>query len=43
MLHDIPHIGAVKEKQLILLLIVQMVRIGQSEKEKDRHTKQQRE
>ena len=34
----LPHICAVEEKKLVLLLIVQMMRIGQSEKEQDGHT-----
>ena len=39
-LHNVPHIRAVEEEKLILLLIMQMMRIGQSEKEKDRHTEE---
>jgi hypothetical protein len=36
----LPHIRAVEEEKLVLLLIVQMMRIGQSEKDEDSHTEQ---
>ena len=39
---NLPHVGVVKEEKLVLLLIVQMMRIGQSEKEEDSHTEQER-
>jgi hypothetical protein len=42
MLHNIPHIGAVEEKQLVLFLIMQMMRIGQSEKEQNCQTEKKR-
>ena len=37
---DLPRVGAVEEEELVLLLIMQMVRICQSEEEQDRHTEQ---
>ena len=36
----LPHVGVVEEEELVLLLIVQVMRIGQSEKEQDSHTEQ---
>ena len=39
---NLPHVGAVEEEQLELLLIMQMMRIGQSEEEQDGHTEQER-
>ena len=36
----LPHVGVVEEEQLKLLLKMQMMRIGQSEKEQDSHTEQ---
>ena len=38
---NFPHVGTIEEKQLVLLLIMQMVRIGQSEKEKHCHTEKE--
>ena len=43
LLNDLPHIGTIEEEKLKLLLIMQMMRIGQSEKEKNRHTEKERE
>ena len=39
---DVPHIVAVEEEQLELLLIVQVVRVRQSEEEEDRRTEENR-
>jgi len=36
----LPHIRVVEEEKLVLLLKMQMMRIGQSEKEQDSHTEQ---
>jgi hypothetical protein len=38
LLDDIPHIIAIKQKQLKLLLIMQVMRVGHPEKKDDRHT-----
>ena len=35
---DLPDVVTVEEEKLVLLLIMQMMRIGQSEKEQDGHT-----
>ena len=35
---NIPHIGTIEKEKLILLLIMQMMRIDQSEKEENGHT-----
>ena len=40
MTDNIPDVVAVEEEQLELLLIMQMMGIGQSEKEQDGHTEQ---
>jgi hypothetical protein len=40
--YNFPHIRVVEEEQLKLLLKMQMMRIGQSEKEEDSHTEQER-
>jgi hypothetical protein len=37
---NLPHIRAIEDEKLVLLLIVQVMRIGQSEKEEDSHTEQ---
>ena len=35
---DLPDVVTVEEEKLVLLLIMQVMRIGQSEKEQDGHT-----
>ena len=41
-LNNLPHVSAVEEEKLVLFLIMQMVRIGQSEKEEDGHVEKKR-
>ena len=38
---DVPHVCAIEKEKLILLLIMQMMRIGQSEEEEDGHTEKE--
>ena len=40
--NNLPDIAVIEEKQLILLLIMQMVRIDQSEEKENSHTKEER-
>ena len=37
---NLPHVCAVEKEKLVLFLIMQMMRIGQSEKEEDSHAEQ---
>ena len=36
--NNLPHVCTIEEEQLVLLLVMQMMWIGQSEKEKDRYS-----
>ena len=39
---NLPHVGAIEEEELKLFLIMQMMRIDQSEKEENGHTEEER-